>query len=362
MSFDFLALEFLNNQVSDYVLAAAIVLVGTLTIKIARTIILRRLSRWAKKTATFLDDAIVKIFEKNLIPVAYLGIIYVAIGNLTLHPILHQAVDVLAMIAATVLGIRFLIALAEYFLRLYWITHQSKNPNLQQSINALVPAIKVVIWTIGLIFLVDNLGFDISAMVASLGIGGVAVALASQGILQDLFSYFSILFDRPFEIGDFIIVGDFLGTVEYVGVKTTRLKSLSGEELILANTDLTGSRIRNFKRMQRRRILFTIGVTYETPLEKLQEIPAIIKGIIESLENISFDRAHFSNYGDFSLDFEVVYFVHSNDYNQYMDIQETINFRLKQEFEKRSIEFAYPTQVTYLNNSNNPDLMKQLVH
>ncbi|MDJ0689693.1 MAG: mechanosensitive ion channel family protein [Xenococcaceae cyanobacterium MO_188.B32] len=211
----------------------------------------------------------------------------------------------------------------------------------------------------------DNLGFDISAVVASLGIGGVAIALASQGVLQDLFSYFSILLDRPFELGDFIIVGDYLGTVEYVGIKTTRLKSISGEEIIIANTDLTGSRIRNFKRMIERRIVFKFGVVYNTNVEQLKKIPFLIERIIKETEHTRFDRAHFTGYGDFSLDFEVVYFIDSNDYTQYMNAQQQINLNIKTEFARHDIKFAYPTQINYLqeipsssSNGNKPQAVE----
>ena len=214
----------------------------------------------------------------------------------------------------------------------------------------MIPAIRVLIWLIGIVFLLDNLGFDISAVVASLGIGGVAIALASQGVLQDLFSYFSILLDRPFELGDFIIVGDYLGTVEYVGIKTTRLRSINGEEIIIANTDLTGSRIRNFKRMRSRRIVFQFGVLYETDTELLAKIPILIADIIDHPPNATCDRAHFAGYGEYSLNFEVVYFINTNDYNIYMDAQQQINLKIKSEFAKRNIEFAYPTQVNYFNN------------
>ncbi|PSO81847.1 MAG: mechanosensitive ion channel protein MscS, partial [Cyanobacteria bacterium QS_4_48_99] len=174
-------------------------------------------------------------------------------------------------------------------------------------------------------FLLGNLGFDISALVASLGIGGVAIALASQGVLQDLFSYFSILLDRPVQIGDFIIVGDFVGTVEHIGIKTTRMRSLSGEQLIIANTDLTGSRIRNFNPMEERRIVFTISVTYDTGFKQLQEIPNFIQGIIEATKNTRFDRCHFSSYRDSSLNFETVYYMTTSDYTAYMDAQQHIN-------------------------------------
>jgi small-conductance mechanosensitive channel len=353
MELDFLKLEIFKNQLADYSIALVIFLAGIILIRIVRSSIIKRLKKWAAKTANVFDDALIRVFERNLIPIVYLGSFYLAVDNLTLHPILDRTIEVLTIISATVLAIRLLVSLAEYLLKIYWLTYHRDNPNIEQSINALIPAIRTVVWIIGIIFLLDNLGFDISAVVASLGIGGVAIALASQGVLQDLFSYFSILLDRPFELGDFIVVGDYLGTVEYVGIKTTRLKSISGEEIIIANTDLTGSRIRNFKRMQQRRVVFKFGVTYETNNEQLAAIPAIAKQIIETTSNTTFDRAHFYHYGDFSLDYEVVYFINNNDYAQYMDAQQQINIRLKEEFAKRSIKFAYPTQINYLHNSNN---------
>lgn len=350
MNFDFLSIQFLKNTISDYFIALGILFVGFLLIKIFRRIGINRLKKLAARTDNIYDDAIIRIVERNLIPIAYIGILYVAIDNLTLHPILDRVIEVSVIIISTFLVIRLLTTLAEYVVKIYWLTYHQDNINFEQSINALIPAIRVVVWLIGIVFLLDNLGFDISAVVASLGIGGVAIALASQGVLQDLFSYFSILLDRPFELGDFIIVGDYLGTVEYVGIKTTRLKSISGEEIIIANTDLTGSRIRNFKRMNQRRIVFKFGVVYETTTEQLAKIPILIEEIISNTENTIFDRAHFFGYGEYSLDFEVVYFITSNDYNEYMDAQQQINLKVKSEFAKYDIEFAYPTQINYFNN------------
>ena len=198
----------------------------------------------------------------------------------------------------------------------------------------------------------DNLGIKISALVAGLGIGGIAIALAAQTVLGDLFSCFIIFFDRPFVIGDFIVIGEFKGTVDHVGLKTTRLISLGGEQLIFSNTDLTNSRIRNYKRMDRRRIVFQLGVTYQTTLMQLKKIPQIIEEIITQIPDATFDRTHFASYGDFSLNFEIVYYVNDRDYNKYMVIQQEINFKIKEAFEKEGIEFAYPTQTVFLSNEN----------
>lgn len=339
--------EFLANQISDYAIAVAIVIVGVIAIQIFKVILTKSLKRWAAKRSTPVDNTLIRLVEKAIVPLLQIGVVYVAIANLTLHPILAQTVRVIAVIAATFIAIQLFSHIAEYLLRLYLL--RQNNPNLEQSLDAFGPAIRVILWAIGIIFLLDNLGFNISAIVASLGIGGVAIALASQGLLQDLFSYFSILFDRPFEIGDFIVVGDFLGTVKDIGIKTTRLQSLSGEEIIFPNTDLTGSRLQNFKKMEQRRIAFKIGVAYETPLDRLQAIPDIVKEIISNIDGTIFDRAHFSAYGEFSLNFEIVYFVINSDFALYMDIQQKINLALFKEFADRGIEFAYPTNVTYLH-------------
>ncbi|WP_019505125.1 mechanosensitive ion channel domain-containing protein [Pleurocapsa sp. PCC 7319] len=350
MNFDFLSIEFLNNQINDYILAFTTLIGGIVSMRIIRTIALKNLKKWAAKTDNIYNDKLILILERNLVPIIYIAIVYLSVNNLSLHSILDHLIEVLAIIVATILIVRLFTNSVEYIIKLYWVTYHRENINIEQSINALIPAIRVLIWLIGIIFILDNLGFDISAVVTSLGIGGVAIALASQGVLQDLFSYFSILFDRPFELGDFIVVGDYLGTVEYVGIKTTRLKSIDGEEIIIANTDLTGSRIRNFKRMRQRRIVFKFGVVYETSTELLAKIPILIEEIINSTENTTCDRAHFSGYGEFSLDFEVVYFVHNNDYTIYMNAQQKINLKIKSEFAKYNIDFAYPTQINYLSN------------
>ncbi|MDY6781498.1 MAG: mechanosensitive ion channel family protein [Cyanobacteriota bacterium] len=345
MSVDFLQTEFLNNRANDYLMALGMPIVSAIAIKGLQVFLLKPLKHWVQTTPNNIDNAMVRIIESRLIPALYLGTIYIALRNLNLHPILEQTIDATTAVIATLLGIRLIVSLIEYLLRVYCFSPQREELHLDQSLKTLLPAIRAIVWGIGIIFLLDNLGFNVSAVVASLGIGGVAIALASQGVLQDLFSYFAILLDRPFELGDFIIVGDYLGTVEQVGIKTTRLQSLSGEEIIMANTDLTSSRIRNFKRMAKRRVEFKIGVAYETSLERLKEIPLLLRNILEETECVVFDRAHFSHYDEFSLIFEIVYFVTSNDYNQYMDVQQTVNFRIKQEFEKRAIAFAYPLPV-----------------
>lgn len=215
---------------------------------------------------------------------------------------------------------------------------------LVSSIGIIGIAVRGVIWSLVLLLTLDNLGVNITALVAGLGIGGVAVALALQNILGDLFASLSIALDKPFIVGDFLIVDEFLGTVEYIGIKSTRLRSLSGEQIVISNADLLGSRVRNYGRMAERRVVFTLNVTYETPADMLERVPGELRSIVESQAGTRFDRCHFAKYAAHSLDFETVYYVLSADYNRYMDIQQAINLRIYRLFERLGVEFAYPTQ------------------
>jgi len=214
---------------------------------------------------------------------------------------------------------------------------------------------RLFLWTIVLLLILDNLGVDITSLIAGLGIGGIALALAAQNILGDLFASLSIMLDKPFVIGDFIIVDEYMGSIEQIGLKTTHLRSLSGEQLIISNADLLKSRIRNYKRMYERRVVFSLGVIYQTPYDKLKTIPAMVREIIEAQEQTRFDRAHFKEFGNSSLNFEIVYWVKNPDYNVYMDLHQAINMEIFRRFEEEGIVFAYPTQTLYLNREESTE-------
>jgi len=203
------------------------------------------------------------------------------------------------------------------------------------------------VWVFAFLLLLANLGVDITALIAGLGVGGIAIALAVQNVLGDLLASLSIALDKPFKVGDFLNLGQELGTVEYIGIKSTRLRSLSGEQIIISNADLLGSRVRNYGRMAERRVAFKIGIVYETPREKIEAVPGILKAAIEAQEKTRFDRAHFLSFGAYSLDFEAVYYVLDPAYNLYADIQQAINLRIFETFEREGIAFAYPTAVEY---------------
>jgi len=209
---------------------------------------------------------------------------------------------------------------------------------------------RLVLWSILLILTLDNFGVDITALVAGLGIGGIAIALAVQNVLKDILAYVSILVDQPFVIGDFLMVGDLSGTVEHVGVKSTRMRSLSGEQLVFSNEDLLSSRIRNYKRMFERRVVFSVGVVYGTPPGQLEAIPGLMKEAIEAQADVRFDRAHFKAMADFALTFEGVYYVLVPDYAAYMDRQQAINLQLYRKFGELGLEFAFPTQTLHVES------------
>ena len=225
------------------------------------------------------------------------------------------------------------------------------DPDAVAAIDILGFVVRVAVWSLVLLLAMENLGYEITALLAGLGVGGIAVALATQNILGDLFASLSIVLDKPFVVGDFLVVDDFMGNVEKVGIKTTRLRSLSGEQLIFSNNDLLGSRIRNYGRMYERRVLFTLGVTYQTAAADLKRIPAIVREAIEAQDPVRFDRAHFQKYGDFALIFEAVYYVLSPDYNLYMDIHQAVNLIVYERFAEAGIQFAYPTQTLYVTGA-----------
>lgn len=355
---------FLGNTLSNWVIAIGIMAVTLVALRIARSMVLSKLKVWSQRTNTHFDDFLVALIDRFAVPFLYILGLYWGIKSLQLTPKVDRVVNVAILFAGTFFIVKLVIAAIAYLIKAY-VGSQVDQSGRQKQARGIIILVNVVIWTIGILFLVDNLGYNITTIITGLGIGGIAIALATQAILGDLFSYFVIFFDKPFEIGDFIIVGDKMGSVEYVGIKTTRLRSLTGEQLVFSNTDLTNSRVHNYKRMEKRRIVFSFGVVYETPTDKLARISAIVKEIIEHEPDTQFDRAHFLSFGDFSLNFEVVYFVLSPDYNLYMDKQQSINLALAKAFEKESIYFAYPTQnviVSYADQLSKKTAKNQLMN
>jgi small-conductance mechanosensitive channel len=342
---------YFNNSLQDYLIAFGIIFAGIVIIRLFRRAILRRLKTWAEATDTKLDDMLVGGVERFGLPLLNVGVIYTGIKYLTLTGKITKIVDAALTVVIIFFVVRLVSSTIKIVLESYARRQEGGNDKVKQ-LRGIMVVIDILLWCLGVVFLFDNLGYNVTAVITGLGIGGIAIALAAQNILGDLFNYFVIFFDRPFEIGDFIVLDDKSGTVEHVGIKTTRIKSLSGEQIVVSNTDLTNSRLHNYKRMQERRILFTLGVIYQTTPERLRKIPQLIREAIEAQKELArFDRAHFSAYGDFSLNFEVVYFVLNPDFNIYRDVHQAINMKIFESFAKEGIEFAYPTQTLFVEKN-----------
>ncbi|HEX9780881.1 MAG TPA: mechanosensitive ion channel family protein [bacterium] len=349
---ELLGLTFFDNTVLDYLVAAGIFIAVAIVARLTAGILLGRWEKLASRTAFGLDDFVIGLLKRRLTAAVYLVLgLYFSAHSLALPAGMTQAVTLIFVVFLTVKAIQIIQSAAEYFVSVWLRRAQQDNPTTASMVRNITIIVRALLWVAGVLFILDNLGINITAFVAGLGVGGVAVALAAQAVLGDAFSSFAIYMDRPFEVGDFIIVGDLLGSVEHVGIKTTRIRSLGGEQLIFSNSDLTSSRVKNYKRMQERRVLFKLGVTYQTTTKQVTAIPTLIEDVVRAHTMTRFDRAHFQSYGDFALVFEIVYYVLSPDYNIYMDVQQFINVRIKDVFEREGIEFAYPTQLVYLTKT-----------
>ena len=334
-----------GNPLSEWLYAIGITIASWMLLGALKKFVVYRLGKWAESTETDIDDMLVDLVKRTrtvvlLVVALWLGSRKLALpdsANFWCHRVVH-----IVLLIQTGL---WCVGLLDYGINKLTGSQDARDPARKMSASVLTLLGRTLIWSTVALYVLSNV-FDrnVSTLLTGLGVGGIAVALALQNVLGDLFASISILLDKPFVVGDAISVGEFNGTVEQIGIKTTRLKSVNGEQLIMGNADLAHSRIRNFKRLQERRSVFTIGVTYQTPREKLERIPGILKEIIEKTHQARFDRAHFAKFGDWALVFEAAYFVQHPDYQSFMDAQQAVNFELLKRFEKEGIEFAYPTQ------------------
>lgn len=340
--------EFLGNRPGRWVLAFLALLLSVLGLRIGKAVARRRALVLAERRPpeSWLPGVVLVIEATRWWFLSAVGL-FLASLVLVLDErafLITWSVLALALIAQAALWANGMIHFA---VTRYGRERMAHDPAAVTTAAAVAFLGRIVVWSLALLLILDNLGINVTALIAGLGIGGIAVALAAQNVLGDLFASLAIVLDKPFVLGDFIIVGDLMGTVEHIGIKTTRVRSLSGEQLIFSNSDLLTSRVRNFKRMRERRVVFSIGVTYDTPAAKVKAIPGMLREAVEAQSSIRFDRAHFKEYGDSSLVFEVVYLVLSPDYNLYMDIQQQINFHLLDRFAREGIQFAFPTRTVH---------------
>ena len=345
---DFLTTPIYDNPLRTWLIALLVAVATVIALRVLQALGVRHIARLASHTETTWDDAFVELLRHT----KWLFLLIVALfaGSLllTLSERVRGIANAVVVIALIIQAGVWLNATILFWVENYRQRKLKEDPASVTTMSAMSFVGRLVLWSVILLLILDNLGVNVTALVAGLGVGGIAVALAVQNILGDLFASLSIVLDKPFTVGDFLIIDNFMGSVEYIGLKTTRIRSLSGEQLVFSNADLLGSRIRNYGRMFERRVAFNIGVTYQTPRDQLIKIPAIIREAVEAQPGTRFDRSHFKEYGDFSLNFETVYYVLGPDYNIYMDIQQAINLRIHERFEEESIEFADPTQTLFL--------------
>jgi small-conductance mechanosensitive channel len=353
---DFLNFTFYNNTVKDWIIAVVVLCVSYTVLKIAKAIIAHRLHALSKRTTTDIDDLFTDLLKRVKFLPLLLTSVYVGSLTLTLPLKVENIIRISLIVSFLWQTAIWGNALIVFFINRYSKEKLDTDAASVTTITALGFVGKLILWTVILLLALDNVGVDITGLIAGLGISGIAVALAVQNILGDLFASMSIALDKPFVIGDFVIVDDYMGTVQKIGLKTTRIQSLSGEQLIFSNGDLLESRIRNYKRMQERRVLFGLGVTYQTPHEKLEAIPAMIKDIIGAQQEARLDRVHFKEFADSSLNYEIVYYVKKPDYNVYMDVQQNINLKIFKRFADEGIEFAYPTQTLFISSGSNGEV------
>ena len=350
--FDWLDYQVLGNPLRDWAISIAL-----LAVTLAALFLVRRLLRGRMQKLADTRDAIFFKVLRHVVGQSKGWFLLIIAVNLSLRRI--EAGETFDLVIGRLLVIGVLIQLGIWavaglgrFMLLRRERELEEDAGAVAALDIVSFLTQVAVWAIVLLLVLDNLGINITALVAGLGVGGIAVALAAQSIISDLFASLSIVLDRPFVLGDFLVIDDYYGNVEKVGLKTTRVRSLSGEQLVFSNNDLLHSRIRNYGQMIERRIVFTIGVVYQTPYEKLAELPGIIEDIIVKQASARFDRAHFQRFGDYSLNYEIVYYVESSDYKLYMDIQQAVNLEIFRRFAEEGIEFAYPTQTLFVERDS----------
>ena len=342
--------SFLGNTGYQYAKAFLVFLLTMAVSWLFRNILLGWLEKLAAKTTNIYDDLVVD-FVKSIKPPLYLIVsLYVSAQFVTVPALISKALEYALAIGITYYLVKGVQAVVTHLKDLFiQKRQQQEGADFDVSmLNTMEAVVHFVIWIAAGLLILDNLGFDITALIAGLGIGGLAVAIAAQAVLADILAAFSIYFDKPFRNGDFIVVGNDKGFVKYIGIKTTRIQTLEGQELVISNRELTESRVNNYKRMEKRRIVLTFGIVYDTPLVQVRKIPGRVRKIIDGVKGCQTDRAHFVRFGNSSLDFECVYYFSSPEYNAYMDAQEKVNLKIAEAFRKEKIRFAYPTQTVYL--------------
>jgi small-conductance mechanosensitive channel len=345
----FMSETFWGNPLISYMQAAAVFIVVIAFLRAFRYGLLRNLHGLAKKTDTEVDDFMVRLIKSAGWPLYIIGGLYMAMNFIAIPEGASDVIYYALLILAIFYVLRTLDRVMDFSLGKVVERRRKKGQEVDTGIIEIIKKIiNIIAWVAAFLFVISSLGYDISGAIVGLGVGGIVIGFALQNVLGDLFASFSIYFDRPFQKGDFIIIGEDLGTVEKVGLRSTKIRHLKGQQLIVPNSELSRIRINNYGKMEKRRVVFSFGVTYQTPSKKIEKVNGIVRDIIKKVDLADLDRVHFREFGNSALMFEVVYYVSSSDYNRYMDIQQEINLELKKRLEEEKIDFAYPTQTIFL--------------
>jgi small-conductance mechanosensitive channel len=336
--------QVLGNTVAQLGTAVIVFLVVFVILRLVRCHVLTKMVKLSKITSSKVDDVVAELLHGIKMPLYAFIAFFIALQGIAIPESLNLLVDlaILVVIVSQVIKL-----LEEVFC--FVLTTQLQKTNGDAELPGIFRmGMRMMLWSIGFLMILSNAGVNITSLVAGLGIGGLAISLALQNILSDLFASFSIAVDKPFEIGDFIIIGEHKGTVKHIGMKTTRITALEGEEIIISNAELTSAQVRNYKKMEKRRIVFDFGCTYDAKADQMEKISGDIAKIIDDHKLAEVDRVHFKTFGDSDLQFQAVYYMLTSDYTDYMNTQQDINVRIMKYFEENGLEMAYPTQTLYV--------------
>ena len=319
-------------------------------ITLATTLVLRRfLPRFTRRTSSDFDDFVLRALSDAVIPFGIVVTLLMVKTNLGLPNDVLRAYDVVLRIVGSIVIIRLVNRIGIRFLQ--GVARRSDS-DLEQVFKSLQPLVQAVIWIIGALILFQSLGVQLAAIWALLSAGGIGVGLALKEPAQELFAYLMILLDKPFTVGQFISVGSTSATVEKIGVRSTHLRSLRGEVVVMNNSALTNSTVLNFADMHTRRMIYSLGVTYSTSVDQMKAIPAWVEQIIDAVPNASFNRCHFTEFGDSSLNLELVYYIDTRDYTTALNAQQAVNLGIMERFAREGVDFAFPSRTLYLDSDS----------
>ncbi len=339
---------YFENNIWTWLSLVLISVFATFIVKLILHYLSKYLRKFAQKTASIWDDVFIDLIDGSNRSIIFISLFFFFTQPLSRSTSFGKLLSSIAIIAIIFQFALWGLHIIKNWRKAVLDKKIAQNPSSSAALGLLYTAIQLGFIVLLILIGLSHLGIDITALLAGLGVGGIAVALAAQNILGDLLASLSIVLDKPFVVGDYIVAGNEKGTVEHIGIKTTRLRSLSGEELILSNKDLLESRVQNFKRMWVRRVVQNFGLTYSTSAETIEKVPQWVQSIVEKQSKLRFDRCHFAAYGSSSLDFELVFYVSDSEYNVYMDLQQIVLLDIFKKFTEERVEFAFPSQSIYV--------------